>query len=110
MPSSRGTLAVEADPRHRRCDNAGRLLGVFGGDHEFDFTGQLPTLRVPVLVVCGADDPGTPASENRRLAGLVPGGPLRGKSRNARHFPNVERPEEFNRIMMGWLETQRHAR
>ena len=30
-------------------------------------------MRVPMLVVCGADDAGTPASENRRLAGLVPG-------------------------------------
>jgi 3-oxoadipate enol-lactonase len=75
----------------------------------FDFTGQLSTLRVPVLVVCGADDPGTPASENRRLAGLVPVGRYE-EIPNTRHFPNVEQPEVFNRIMMGWLETQRHAR
>jgi 3-oxoadipate enol-lactonase len=64
---------------------------------------------VPTLVVCGANDPGTPASENRRLAGLVPGGRYE-EIANARHFPNVERPEAFNRIMMGWLEAQRDAR
>ena len=29
---------------------------------------------------------------------------------NARHFPNVEHPNTFNRIMMGWLEAQRHSR
>jgi 3-oxoadipate enol-lactonase len=49
-------------------------LGCSAAIMNFDFTGQLPMLRVPVLVVGGADDPGTPASENRRLAGLVPGG------------------------------------
>jgi 3-oxoadipate enol-lactonase len=59
-------------------------------------------------VVCGADDPGTPPSENRRLAGLVPGGRYE-EIANARHFPNVEHPEIFNRIMMGWLEAQRRA-
>jgi hypothetical protein len=24
-----------------------------------------------------------------------------------RHFPNVEAPDAFNRIMIGWLEKQR---
>ena len=75
----------------------------------FDFVAQLPALRVPTLVVCGADDPGTPASENRRLAGLVPGGRYE-EIADARHFPNVEHPEAFNRIMMGWLEAQGQLR
>ena len=26
---------------------------------------------------------------------------------NARHLPNVERPEQFNRIMMSWLAANR---
>src|ERR1700751_4823306 len=81
-------------------------LGCSAAIMNFDFTGKLPMLRVPTLVVCGAEDPGTPASENRRLAGLVPGGRYE-EIANARHFPNVERPEAFNRIMMGWLEAQR---
>ena len=84
-------------------------LGCSAAIMNFDFTAQLPALRVPTLVVCGADDPGTPARENRRLAGLVPGGRYE-EIADARHFPNVEHPEAFNRIMMGWLETQRHAR
>jgi len=25
-------------------------------------------------------------------------------------LPNVEHPETFNQIMMGWLEAQRHLR
>jgi hypothetical protein len=27
----------------------------------------------------------------------------------ARHFPNIDQPEAFNRIMMSWLDAQRHA-
>ena len=85
------------------------FLGCAAAILDFDFTAQLPSLRIPTLVVCGAEDPGTPASENRRLAGLVPGGRYE-EIADARHFPNVERPEAFNRIMMGWLAAQRSAR
>jgi 3-oxoadipate enol-lactonase len=84
-------------------------LGCSAAIMNFDFTGQLSSLRVPVLVVCGADDPGTPAAENRRLAGLVPGGRYE-EIPDARHFPNVELPDQFNRIMLGWLEQRRGAR
>jgi 3-oxoadipate enol-lactonase len=84
-------------------------LGCSAAIMNFDFTAKLPSLRIPVLVVCGADDPGTPASENRRLAGLVPGGRYE-EIPGMRHFPNVEAPDAFNRIMIGWLEAHRRAR
>ena len=84
-------------------------LGCSAAIMNFDFTGKLPSLRSPILVVCGSDDAGTPASENRRLAGLVPGGRYE-EIPGMRHFPNVEAPDTFNRIMMGWLEAQRRAR
>jgi len=48
-------------------------LGSCAAILDFDFGPRLPEVRVPVLVVCGADDAGTPASENKKLAGLVPG-------------------------------------
>ncbi len=84
-------------------------LGCSAAIMDFDFTAQLPALPVPTLVVCGADDPGTPPSENRALAGLVPGGRYE-EIPNARHFPNVEHPNTFNRIMIGWLDAQRQLR
>src|SRR5215469_10209732 len=84
-------------------------LGCSAAIMNFDFTGKLSSLRAPVLVVCGAEDPGTPASENRRLASLVPGARYE-EIPGMRHFPNVEAPDAFNRIMMGWLEQNRHAR
>jgi 3-oxoadipate enol-lactonase len=81
-------------------------LGCSAAIQNFDFVARLPTLRLPVLVVCGAEDPGTPPAENRRLAGLVQGGRYE-EIVSARHFPNVEHPETFNRIMMSWLSAQR---
>ena len=84
-------------------------LGCSAAIMNFDFTGKLSSLRAPVLVVCGAEDPGTPASENRRLAGLVPAARYE-EIPGMRHFPNVEAPDAFNRIMMSWLEQNRHAR
>lgn len=71
-----------------------------------DMIAALPGVKVPVLVVCGADDEGTPPAGNRRIAELVPGGRY-VEIANARHFPNVERADEFNRILMDWLEARR---
>jgi 3-oxoadipate enol-lactonase len=84
-------------------------LGCCAAILDFDFAPRLGEVRVPVLVVCGAEDAGTPPSENRRLAGLVPGARYEEMT-GCRHFPNVERPDEFNRIMMGWLEAHKRAR
>jgi 3-oxoadipate enol-lactonase len=81
-------------------------LGCSAAILDFDFVPRLASLRLPVLVVCGSDDPGTPAAENRRLAGLVPGARYE-EIAGMRHFPNVEAPADFNRIMLGWLEAQR---
>jgi 3-oxoadipate enol-lactonase len=69
---------------------------------------RLPSLTLPVLVVCGEHDAGTPAAENRRLAGLVPGARYE-EIAGMRHFPNVEAPDAFNRIMLGWLDAQRRS-
>jgi 3-oxoadipate enol-lactonase len=88
---------------------ASGYLGCCAAILDYDFAPRLPSVRVPTLVLCGADDPGTPASENRRLAGLVPGARYEEMA-GCLHFPNVERPDEFNRIMLGWLEVQRRAR
>jgi len=81
-------------------------LGCCAAILNFDFTAELPSVRVPTLVVCGAEDAGTPPAQNRGLAALVPGARYE-EIANARHFPNVEHPDVFNRIMLGWLDQQR---
>jgi 3-oxoadipate enol-lactonase len=85
---------------------AAGYLGCAAAILNFDFVADLPKLKVPTLVVCGDDDQGTPPAGNKRIAELIPGGRYE-EIANARHFPNVERPEVFNRIMMEWLNARR---
>jgi 3-oxoadipate enol-lactonase len=85
-------------------DPAGYLGGIHALSH-FDFTKELPSLRMPALALYGEDDVASSAEENQRLAALIPGGrfvPFAG----ARHLPNVEAPERFNRILLDWLGAQ----
>jgi 3-oxoadipate enol-lactonase len=84
--------------------SAAGYLGCTAAIRNFDFVAQLPSVRIPVLAVCGADDAGTPPEANRRIASLVPNGRYE-QIAAARHFPNVEHPETFNRIMLDWLRS-----
>jgi 3-oxoadipate enol-lactonase len=68
----------------------------------FDVLSKLRTVNAPTLVVCGDGDTGTPPSGNRRIAQLVPGARYQ-EIADARHVPNVEHPDTFNRIMVEWL-------
>lgn len=81
-------------------------LGCAAAILNFDFAPKLPSVKVPTLVVCGALDEGTPPAGNKRIAELVPGGRYE-EIADARHFPNVEHPDVFNRIMLGWLDAHR---
>jgi 3-oxoadipate enol-lactonase len=79
--------------------------GYIGGAEafiQFDVLERLPQVRVETLVVCGDDDPGTPAEGNRRIAALIPGARYQ-EIVSARHIPMVEHPEVFSGIMLGWL-------
>lgn len=82
------------------------FLGCAAAILDFDFVPKLPSLKIPTLVVCGGEDPGTPPAQNKRIAELVPGGRYE-EIANARHFPNVERTEAFNKIMLEWLAARR---
>jgi 3-oxoadipate enol-lactonase len=70
----------------------------------FDFTVDLPRLRVPALVLHGEDDKASSHEENKRLASLIPGARFVAFPR-ARHLPNVEDPTLFNAILCDWLES-----
>jgi 3-oxoadipate enol-lactonase len=82
------------------------FLGCAAAIQNYDFVAKLPTIKIPALVVCGAQDEGTPPAENKRIASLIPGGRYE-EIANARHLPNVEHPETFNKVMLGWLSAQR---
>src|SRR4029450_13784210 len=49
---------------------------------------------------------GAPPDRNQLIASKIPGGRYEGIAA-ARHLPNVERPDQFNRIMLSWLAANR---
>lgn len=72
---------------------------------DFNFIDQLPALRTPTFVVCGDGDPATPPAEGKRIASLIPGA-VYVEIQNAKHYPNIERPEQFNGVLIDWLKSQ----
>jgi 3-oxoadipate enol-lactonase len=81
-------------------------LGCAAAILNFDFVPKLASMTTPTLVVCGANDEGTPPAGNKRIAELVPGGRYE-EIADTRHLPNVERPEAFNGILLPWLNAHR---
>jgi 3-oxoadipate enol-lactonase len=81
-------------------------VGCMSAIQNFDYLDRLQTIKVPTLVICGDQDEGTPPDRNKLIASKIPGGRYEGIA-NARHLPNVERPEQFNRIMMSFLAANR---
>jgi 3-oxoadipate enol-lactonase len=83
--------------------------GYIAGAHaiiNFDVIDRLANVRTPTLVVCGDDDPGTPAEGNRQIAALIPGARYE-EIAPARHIPMMEHPDTFNRLLLGWLAAHR---
>jgi 3-oxoadipate enol-lactonase len=81
-------------------------LACTGAMQNFDYEGQLSQIKTPTLVVCGSDDLSTTPEMNRRIASLIPGAAY-VEIAGGRHFPNVEFPDQFNEILLGWLHRQR---
>ena len=64
----------------------------------YDARGRLSRLTMPVLAIAGVDDPTTPPAALQAIVDEVPDGRLHVIDR-ARHIANVERAEEFNRVI-----------
>ena len=82
--------------------SAAGYLGCAAALQNFDFTAQLPGVKMPVLVICGAADSGTPPAENQRLASLIPGARY-VELADSQHLTNVEQPKAFNAALLDWL-------
>jgi 3-oxoadipate enol-lactonase len=68
----------------------------------FSHVSRLPGLAIPALVVCGEHDHAVPPAAGERIARLVPGGRF-VLVEGARHLPNVEKPDAFNRLLLEWV-------
>ncbi|MBC2664240.1 alpha/beta fold hydrolase [Novosphingobium flavum] len=86
----------------------GGYVGCAGALADFDYTDRLHQVRVPVLVTCGSEDPRATPEESRRIAALFPDGRY-VEFVGARHVPNVEQPEAFNRVLADWLAHVRES-
>jgi len=78
-----------------------------------DLREAVKTIRVPVLVIAGSDDPSTTAAEGRALAEAIPGG--RCLELQAAHLSNREQPGRFTAALLDFIQgrlpvTDDHAR
>lgn len=70
---------------------------------KIDVTDRLGAVRCPALVIVGEEDPGTPVEMARAIHAALPSAEL-AILRSAAHLSNMEQPEEFNRILLGFLD------
>jgi 3-oxoadipate enol-lactonase len=76
------------------------LLSAMGSRR--DSTDLLSMIKVPTLVICGAEDAITPAEEAREWSSKITGAKY-VEIPGAGHLSNLERPDEFNRAVSQWL-------
>ena len=68
-----------------------------------DATGQLADIRVPTLVIVGAEDPITPPSDARAMADAIPAARL-VVVEGAAHLPGLEQPGAVNGPIAEFLQ------
>jgi len=81
-------LSIDAEGYARCCDALAR----------WDVRDELAAIAAPTLVVAGADDPSTPPATVEVVAVAVPGARFEVVA-DAAHLVNVERADEFNRLL-----------
>ena len=69
-----------------------------------DSTDLLPGIRVPALVIAGAEDAIIPPSTQEEMAKKIPQAGYHSIA-GAGHMPPLEQPEEFNRLLAAFLES-----
>lgn len=67
-----------------------------------DRTALLPTIAVPTLVLCGADDLWSPLARHRAIADAIPGSELVVVP-DCGHMCTMEQPEALTRALLAWL-------
>lgn len=86
------------------------VKGDFQACDRFDVMDRLQGLRLPTLIICGTEDQLTPVKYAQYLHSQIPGSRLELVP-GAGHNVMLERPQEFNRALEGFLaelETEGH--
>ncbi|MBV8791902.1 MAG: 3-oxoadipate enol-lactonase [Pseudolabrys sp.] len=69
---------------------------------DMDFRASNPTIKGPVMVIVGTQDPATPPVAGEQIAKAIAGAKL--ASINASHISNVEQPKAYLDTMLGFLK------
>jgi 3-oxoadipate enol-lactonase len=72
---------------------------------DMDQRDRLGTIEIPVTVVIGAHDPATTPAQGDYLVERIPG--AQKTVLDAAHLSNIERREDFNRYVLGFLAGER---
>jgi pimeloyl-ACP methyl ester carboxylesterase len=72
--------------------------------NEYDVSGRLNDIKVPLQLIWGANDPLFPLVHATRAHALVKNSRL-AVIEGAGHTPQAERPEEFNRVLLDFLSS-----
>jgi 3-oxoadipate enol-lactonase len=94
-----------ADPvrgRIRRCTPEGVASCQEAMAARPDSTEVVAAVRVPTLVICGAEDAVTPVEEMRAMAATIPGSRF-AVIEQAGHLSNLEQPAEFGALLHDFL-------
>ena len=71
---------------------------------KINLTARLKEIKCPILVIVGADDPGTPVSMAKEIHENAPGSKLVVLPQAA-HLANIEQPEGFSRALREFLSS-----
>ncbi|HBL22906.1 MAG TPA: alpha/beta hydrolase [Deltaproteobacteria bacterium] len=83
-------------------NDARTIFDDFTACDSFNLMGSLEAIRVPTLVICGADDRFTPPKYSRYLAETIPGARL-ALVEGTGHMVMIEKPGQVNKAIEGFL-------
>jgi pimeloyl-ACP methyl ester carboxylesterase len=85
-----------------QTSSQGMVAALMGMKTRPDSTPLLGEIKVPVLILHGADDQLIPLSESELMHSRIKGSQMEVIA-NAGHLPNLEQPEEFNQAVIRFL-------
>ncbi|MDP6709005.1 MAG: alpha/beta fold hydrolase [Alphaproteobacteria bacterium] len=79
--------------------------GAASAMRDLAYSKRLPEIRLPTLVVAGAEDVATPVAMSEAIAEAIPGAELRIIEATG-HLSPIDQPEAFNRVLADFLARQ----
>jgi pimeloyl-ACP methyl ester carboxylesterase len=99
---AKAALAAKVHAMVARQDVEALARQIGAGEGRPDHAEVLLSLKVPALVICGAEDSFGRAPLQAAMAALLPGAPLLLID-HCGHLPTLEAPEAVTEAMRGWL-------